>query len=106
MPKYLIEATYSSEGARGVAEKGGSARREAIQDLIAGLDGTLESFYFAFGAADVYVTAELPSDEAAVALAMSVNQTAATKVKTVVLLTPQQVDEASRMVPQYRPPGS
>jgi uncharacterized protein with GYD domain len=106
MPKYLIEASYNTEGVKGVAEKGGTARREIVQQLIASTGGKMESFYFAFGDADVYVIAELPSDEAATALALSINQSAATKAKTVVLLTPEQVDAAAKMVPEYRPPGS
>jgi uncharacterized protein with GYD domain len=106
MPKYLIEASYGPEGVKGVARNGGTARREIIELLIGSLGGKMESFYFAFGDADVYVIADLPSDEAATALALSVNQSAATKVKTVVLLTPEQVDSAAGMVPEYIPPGA
>ncbi|TMK98374.1 MAG: GYD domain-containing protein [Actinobacteria bacterium] len=105
MPRYLIEASYSAEGVRGVAQKGGTARREAVEQLIGSIGGTLETFYFAFGDADALVICELPSEEVAAALAMSINQSGATKVRTVVLLTPQQVDAAAKAVPQYRPPG-
>jgi len=52
------------------------------------------------------VVAELPSNEAATALALSINQSAATKIRTVVLLTPEEVDAAAGMVPEYSPPGS
>lgn len=106
MPKYLIEASYGADGVRGIAQQGGSARREIVGQLIGSMGGTMESFYFAFGDADVYAIAELPSDEAATALALGINQSAATKIKTVVLLTPEQVDAAARMVPEYTPPGS
>ena len=67
MPKYLFEASYGTEGVRGVAQKGGSARREIVGELIASMGGRLESFFFAFDA-DVYATAELPGNEAATAL--------------------------------------
>jgi uncharacterized protein with GYD domain len=106
MPMYLIEASYETEGAKGIAAKGGSARRETVGALIASMGGKLESFYFAFGDADVYATAELPSNEAATALALSINKSGSTKVRTVVLLTPEQVDEAAKMTPDYRPPGA
>jgi len=106
MPKYLIEASYTSAGVGGVADKGGSVRRETVGKLIAGLGGELESFYFAFGDADVYVFCDLPSNEAATALALSINRTEATRIKTVVLLTPEQVDAAANMTPEYKPPGS
>jgi uncharacterized protein with GYD domain len=106
MPKYLIEASYGSAGVRGVAEKGGTARREIIAKLIADMGGSVESFYFAFGDADVYVVCDLPSNEAASALALSINRSEATKIKTVVLLTPEEVDAAANMTPEYKPPGS
>jgi uncharacterized protein with GYD domain len=106
MAKYLIEASYTTEGVAGVAQKGGTARRDAVEALVAAAGGSMESFYFAFGSADVYVTVELPSDEAAAALAMSVNRSGSTRLKTVVLLTPEQLDAAAKMLPEYRPPGT
>ena len=106
MPKYLIEASYTSEGVGGVADKGGSARRDAVDALIGSMGGKMESFYFAFGDADVYVVAELPSDEAATGLALSINRSSSTKIKTVVLLTPEQIDAAAKLAPEYKPPGT
>jgi uncharacterized protein with GYD domain len=106
MPNYLIEASYTTEGVAGIAAKGGTARREAVEQLIASAGGRLECFYFAFGDADVYAVAELPSDEAAAALALSINRSGSTKVRTVVLLTPEQIDAAANMAPEYRPPGA
>jgi uncharacterized protein with GYD domain len=106
MPNYLIEASYSTEGVGGVADKGGTARRQAVEQLIDGIGGKMECFYFAFGDADVYVVAELPSDEAAAALALSINRSGSTKIRTVVLLTPEQIDAAANIQPEYRPPGA
>ncbi len=53
MPKYLIEASYSPEGVKGVRDAGGCSRRDAIEHLAESVGGSLESFYFAFGDADV-----------------------------------------------------
>jgi uncharacterized protein with GYD domain len=106
MGKYMIQASYTTEGVAGVAQKGGSARRDAAEQLVASAGGKMESFYFAFGDADAYVIADLPSDEAAAALAMSVNRSGSTTLKTVVLLTPEQVDTAAKTLPDYRPPGA
>jgi uncharacterized protein with GYD domain len=106
MPKYLIEASYGTEGVAGVADKGGTARREAVEQLVAAIGGKVESFYFAFGDADVYVNCELPSNEAAAALALSINRSGSTKIRTVVLLTPEEVDAAANMAPEYRRPGT
>ncbi len=105
MPKYLIKASYSTKGVSGVASKGGTARREAVEELIAASGGELESFYFAFGDADVYAIVDLPSNEAAAAVALAINQTDKTSIRTVVLLTPEQVDAAAKMAPDYRAPG-
>lgn len=106
MPNYLIEASYSTEGVGGVADKGGTARREAVEKLIGAAGGKLECFYFAFGDADVYAIAELPSDEAAAGVALSINRSGSTKIRTIVLLTPAQIDAAASSAPTYTRPGA
>jgi uncharacterized protein with GYD domain len=105
VPKYLIEGSYSAQGAEGVRSKGGSARRDAVAEMVSGLGGQVESFYFAFGASDVYVTVDAPDNEAAAAVALAVNATDAIAIKTVVLLTPEEVDAAAERSVAYRPPG-
>jgi uncharacterized protein with GYD domain len=106
MPKYLFMASYGAEGAKGVQSKGGSARRDAIAQLAEGLGGSLEAFYFAFGEHDVYTVVDLPDNESATAVALTVNASGSTTVKTVVLLTPEEVDEAAGRSVDYRPPGA
>ncbi len=49
MPKYLISASYSSDGVKGLLAEGGTKRRETIQKLVTGMGGAMESFYYAFG---------------------------------------------------------
>lgn len=106
MPKYMIIASYTSAGTEGLRSKGGSSRRDAVAGAIEGLGGKLESFYFSFGEDDAYVAVDLPDNEAAAAVALTVNATGAVSVKTAVLLTPEQLDEASKRAVDYRPPGS
>ena len=106
MPKYLFEARYSAEGVQGITEKGGSARVEAVRQAFDAVGGKLESFHFAFGDADVYAIGELPDNETVTALALAINGDGRTKVKTVVLLTPAEVDAAARRSVEYRGPGS
>jgi uncharacterized protein with GYD domain len=106
MPKYLFEARYSTEGVRGVAEKGGTARSEAIAQLFEAAGGKMEALYFAFGGADAYVFGDLPDNQAAAAIALTVNGSGGgATVKTVVLLTPEEVDAAGKVSVDYRPPG-
>jgi uncharacterized protein with GYD domain len=105
MPKFLIEASYDSDGAKGVISEGGSGRVDAVSKLIGDLGGTVEAFYFAFGDSDAYVVVDLPDTETATAIALTVNASGLTTVKTTVLLTPEEVDAAAKKSVDYRPPG-
>jgi uncharacterized protein with GYD domain len=106
MPKYLFKVSYTSEGARGIAKEGGTSRRDTIDKLAQNSGGKLESFYFAFGDDDAYVTIDLPDNSTAAAVALTVNSSGAVQVRTVVLMTPEEVDEATRTSVDYRPPGA
>ncbi|MDO9598162.1 MAG: GYD domain-containing protein [Azoarcus sp.] len=105
MSKYLFEARYTAEGAKGLAREGGSARRAAVAAMAEGLGGKLESFYFAFGEVDAYVIADIPDSITAAAVALAVNQSGGASVKTVVLMTPEDVDKAGKKTVDYQPPG-
>ena len=106
MPKYLVEASYTVEGVKGVQSAGGSSRRDAIAALAESAGGQLESFYFAFGERDVYTVVDLPDNESATAVALTVNASGAVKVRTTVLLTPEEVDAAAKRSVEYRAPGT
>jgi uncharacterized protein with GYD domain len=106
MPKYLVMADYTAEGVKGVQSGGGVSRREAVAQMAEGLGGQLESFYFGFGEHDAYVIVDLPDNESAAAVALAVNASGAAEARTVVLLTPEQVDTAAERSVEYRAPGS
>ena len=55
MPKFLIKASYTTEGTRGLVKDGGTGRRAAVQKLLESIGGTLEAFYFAYGEDDAIV---------------------------------------------------
>jgi uncharacterized protein with GYD domain len=105
MPRYLIIASYAPEGARGLMNVGGSARKTAIEKTVSGLGGRLETFDFAFGSDDVYTIVDMPDSESVAALALTVAGTGAVTLRTVVLLTPEQLDRAAQLRPEYTPPG-
>ena len=105
MAKYLFEARYTTEGAKGVAREGGSGRRAAIAKMVEGLGGEVETFYFAFGDVDAYVIFDLPDNVTAAAVALAVNQGGGATVKTVVLISPEDMDKAGKKAVDYRPPG-
>jgi uncharacterized protein with GYD domain len=105
MPKFLFEASYTLEGIKGVQSAGGTSRRDALTQVAESVGGRLESFYFAFGERDAYVTVDLPDNESAAAIALAAAAGGGAKVKTVVLLTPEEVDAAAKRSVDYRPPG-
>ncbi len=106
MPKYLISASYSLDGVKGLQSAGGSSRRDAIAKVAESVGGRLESLYFAFGDRDVYTIVDLPDNESATAVALTVNASGAVTVGTTVLLTPEEVDGAAKRSVDYRPPGA
>jgi uncharacterized protein with GYD domain len=105
MPKYLIEASYTRDGVNGVRTKGGTSRRDAVAHAVEALGGSLESFYFAFGDHDAYVTVDLPDEAAAAAMVLTVNAAGGATTKTTTLLTVEQIDQAAQRSVDYTPPG-
>ena len=106
MAKYLVKARYTAEGAKGVQSAGGTSRREAVARMAEGLGGSLEGFYFAFGDTDAYVILDMPDNRSAAAASIAVNTAGGATSEVVVLLTPEEVDAASQLSVDYRPPGS
>jgi uncharacterized protein with GYD domain len=105
MPKYLFEASYTAEGAKGLIKDGGSKRRAAVEALAKGLGGRVEAMYFAYGKHDAIVIVDLPDSATATAVSLTVGASGAVRVKTTVLITPEEVDQAVKKVVQYRAPG-
>lgn len=106
MSRYMFIARYDSAGTKGVVSKGGSARAAVIEKLAADLGGRMETFDFAFGEDDVYTLCELPDNRAAAAVALAVNSTGLARVRTVVLMSPEDVDAATKQKVNYTPPGT
>jgi uncharacterized protein with GYD domain len=105
MPKYRFEAKYTVQGEEGVRAKGGTDRRDAVAEAVRSVGGELECLYFEFGDNDVFSIVDLPDDEAAAAVSLIATAAGGANVKTTVLLTPEQVDEAANRAVSYRPPG-
>jgi len=105
MPKYLTRASYSVEGLKGLLKDGGTKRREAVEQLAKSLGGTVEAFYYAFGDDDVIVIFDLPDNVSATIGSMVVNASGAATAKMTVLLTPEEIDQATKKSVDYIPPG-
>lgn len=107
MAKYLIKASYTVEGTKGLIKGGGgTARRAAIQQMMQGLGGKLEAFYYAFGDDDAYVLVDAPDNVTVAAVSLAVNAAGGAATKTVVLMTPEEMDQAAKKTVNYRAPGS
>lgn len=106
MAKYLVVASYTDAGVKGVIAKGGTARREAIEKMVADLGGHLESFHFGFGDGDAFVIVDLPDNIGAAAVSLAVGASGMATTRTTVLLTPEEVDRAAATSVNYAPPGS
>jgi uncharacterized protein with GYD domain len=105
MPKYLLQASYTAEGAKGLIKDGGSKRRAAAKTLIESLGGKIDCFYFAFGKTDVFSIADFPDGAAAAAASMAISASGAVAARVTVLLTPEEIDQASKKSARYTPPG-
>ena len=107
MPKYLVEGRYTSDGAKGLAHEGGSRRRADIAKTIESAGGKLEVVYFAFGDADFFIIFDVPDNVSAAALSLAANQSGFVTSKIIVLLTPEEMDQAIKktMSIEYLPPG-
>ena len=105
MSKYLYQAAYTDAGLEGLLKEGGSKRREAVELAAASLGGTLEAFYYAFGHTDVFAIIDLPDNVSASAFSLLVAAGGGASVKTTVLITPEEVDQATKKTVKYRPPG-
>ncbi|HEY7075204.1 MAG TPA: GYD domain-containing protein [Solirubrobacteraceae bacterium] len=105
MPRYLIEATYTLEGVRGIVSAGGTTRRDAAAATCESVGGKLVSLDFALGERDIFLICELPDNEAAVAVSLAVNASGRTKARTIPLISPEEVDAAAQRSVPYRAPG-
>ena len=106
MPKFLIKASYNPDGVRGLIKDGGSKRRAVVQKLIEGARGKLEAFYYAYGADDAIIIADLPDATSGVAISLTVNATGAVRLSTTPLITPEEIDAAGKKTVKYKAPGA
>ncbi len=106
MAKFLITASYTAEGAKGLMKEGGSGRRAAVQKMLDAVGGKLEAFYFAFGTEDAYVIVDVPDNASIVAISLAVNASGVVRIKTTPLISPDDLDAAARKSIGYRAPGA
>ncbi len=106
MPKYLLQANYTAQGLQGLLKEGGSSRRRVFEEMAREQGGSLESFYYAFGGSDLYMTFDLPDSATAAAISLNIGAGGALDINTVQLLTAEEIDEACSKTVTYRLPGA
>jgi uncharacterized protein with GYD domain len=105
MSKYMIQASYTAEGLKGLQKDKASGRREVISRALAGIGGKLESMHFALGEQDVVIIAELPDHVSAAAIALGASASGLVHTKTTALLSVEETDQALGKKIDYRAPG-
>lgn len=105
MAKYLLKANYTVDGLQGLLKEGGTGRREAINKAITSVGGKLESLYYAFGETDLFLIIDMPDNVTAAATTLIASAAGSSVTKITVLLTPEEVDAATKITADYRPPG-
>ncbi|MBI2321849.1 MAG: GYD domain-containing protein [Chloroflexi bacterium] len=106
MPKYLVQASYTADGLKGLLKDGGSKRRAAVEQMVSALGGKVEAFYFAFGETDVFTIIDAPDNATVAAASLVASASGAVQVRTTVLLAPEEIDQATRKSVSYQPPGA
>ena len=106
MPTYLWRASYTTEGTKGLLKDGGTKRRAAVQQMVEKAGGKLHAFYYAFGDPDLYGITEFPDSVTATAVSMAVNASGAVTLNSTLLITPEELDAATKKSIGYRAPGT
>ena len=99
------EIPFNRLGLEELIQEGGTKRQDSVERCVKGLGGTLEAFYHAFGEADVLAIVDLPDNVSASTFSLLVTRAGGAKVKTTVLMTPEEIDQATQKTLDYRPPG-
>jgi uncharacterized protein with GYD domain len=105
MPRFLVEASYTPEGFKGLLKDKGSGRRTAVIQAVEKLGGKLEAMYFCLGENDVILIADLPDHISAAALGSTACGSGTVRTKTTTLLTVEEADKAFSTKVSFRAAG-
>jgi uncharacterized protein with GYD domain len=106
MPKFMVTASYTAEGLKGLYKDKASGRRDAVRQALESVGGRLEAAYYALGDYDVIIIAELPDAVAASALSLAASATGLVRTRTTALLTVEETDRALATAVKFRGAGT
>lgn len=97
MPRYMYLGQYNAEGIQGVVAEGGSSREAETRALFERVGARIETYLFAVGADfDFLIIAEAPDTVAAIIPPMIASAGGRVVVRTTVLMSPEELDEAAK----------
>jgi uncharacterized protein with GYD domain len=105
MAKYLCYGNFVGEGLKGLLKDGGSGRVAAVKKLFESVGGKMDCYYYAFGKYDYFIIGDLPDNVSMASVSLTVNNSGLVKNNTIVLMTPEEMDEVVKKSPAYRAPG-
>ena len=106
MAKYLVKASYTAKGTEGLLKEGGTSRQKLVEGMAAKLGGSVECFYYCFGDTDVIAIIDVADPVDAAAISLAINSTGAVNLSLTPLLSPSDIDDATKKTVGYRAPGA
>jgi len=106
MPKYMLQASYTADGVKGLIKDTASGRKAAVKAVVEAVGGKLESVYYCFGKDDVVVIMDLPDNVAAISLVAAVGSSGMIRARTTPLLTVEEMDKGLAKKVGYHAPGA
>jgi uncharacterized protein with GYD domain len=85
--------------------RSGGKRCAAAEQAAESVGGKIESCYFAFRDADAFVIVDVPDHASASAVSLAVSASGGAHCKTILPMTPEEVDQARKKPLTYTGPG-
>jgi uncharacterized protein with GYD domain len=105
MPKYLIQASYTADGIKGLKKDKASGRKTVMAKAAEALGGKLDAIYYCWGEHDAVAIFDLPDNVSATSLALAISASGLVRTRTTALLTTEEMDKALQKNVAYRGPG-
>tara|TARA_B100001113_G_C21095938_1_gene616583 strand:- start:1012 stop:1323 length:312 start_codon:yes stop_codon:yes gene_type:complete len=102
----MYSGNYTPKGAAGLLEDGGTARKQETLRILTEMGGSLESYYWCYGNTDFIMIADMPSESAAIKLALQVGSSGVFNGNLTPLISADEMDAAvNEEIPSMSLPG-
>jgi uncharacterized protein with GYD domain len=93
------------EGHMGLLREGGAGRIGVAKQALQSGGGPLETSYYSNCEQDFYIIVNLPDNASSTAITLAGNASETFGIRSIPLLTPEEMDKAAKMRVDFRPPG-